>query len=227
MKRIGFTILYLILVFMLDAQSLPEWNNPNIVEINKEPAHAACHYYENGAFQQSLNGNWKFKWSRKPADRPVNFYKNNYSTDDWDDIPVPANWELQGYGVPIYVNHPYEWIKKPKPPLIPMDYNPVGSYKRMFNIPDDWGGRQIFIHFGAVKSAFYVWINGKKVGYSQGSKLPAEFDITDFIHTGNNTVAVEVYRWSDGSWLECQDFWRMSGIERDVYLYATPKVRIP
>ena len=218
-------------------ENQPEWNNPKIVEINKEKAHAHFYPFENqivakennpskSEYYQLLNGLWKFNWSRCPADRPVDFYKNDYSTDTWNEIKVPSNWELQGYGIPIYVNTRYEFTETPQPPLIPTNYNPVGSYKRTFTIPKNWDGRSIFIHFGAVKSAFYLWVNGKKVGYSQGSKLPAEFDITDFVKIGDNQLAIEVYRWSDGSWLECQDMWRISGVERDVFLYATPKTRI-
>jgi len=177
-------------------------------------------------FYKNLNGKWKFNWVKKPADRPKDFYKNDFDVSAWKEIPVPSNWEIQGYGIPIYVNHPYEWTKDPHPPFVRHDWNPVGSYKRFFTVPDNWKKRQVFIHFGAVKSAFYLWINGKLVGYSQGSKTPAEFDITKYLKKGKNSVALEVYRWSDGSYLECQDFWRISGIERDVYLFSTPKTMI-
>ena len=215
----------------------PEWDNPAIVEINKLPARAHFYAFENeeiavqrdiskSKYYQLLNGDWKFRWSKCPATRPVDFYKNDFNVADWDNIPVPANWELQGYGTPIYVNVAYEFTKTPHDLEIPHHYNPVGSYKRTFQIEENWNNRQIFVHFGAVKSAFYLWVNGQKVGYSQGSKLPAEFDITEFVRVGENQIAVEVYRWSDGSWLECQDFWRISGIERAVYLFATPKTRI-
>jgi len=215
----------------------PEWDNPDIIEINKLPAHCTILPYASdqdaivddcnlSPWYQSLNGNWKFHWVRKPADRPVDFYKPDYDVNDWDDIPVPSNWEIEGYGIPIYVNQPYEFTDDPNPPDIPHDYNPVGSYRTTFSIPKDWKDRQVILHFGAVKSAMYVWVNGGMVGYSQGSKLPAEFDISEHIQKGENTLAVEVYRWSDGTWLECQDFWRISGIERDVYLYAVPEVNI-
>lgn len=216
---------------------LPEWQNPEIVEVNRVAPHATLFPYEsyeyaienkktNSQNYIDLNGKWKFNWARKPADRPLDFYKEDFDVSSWEEIDVPSNWELKGYGVPIYVNIPYEWTADPNPPEVPVDYNPVGSYKRSFTIPASWDGRKVFIHLGAVKSAFYIWVNGEKVGYSQGSKTPAEFDITPFIQTGENTVALEVYRWSDGSWLECQDFWRISGIERDVYLYSTPRVHI-
>ncbi|MCJ7627061.1 MAG: DUF4981 domain-containing protein, partial [Longimicrobiales bacterium] len=171
-----------------------------------------------------LNGDWRFHWVRSPGERPQDFYREDFDDSEWDWIPVPSNWEVQGYGVPIYLNHPYEFEKNP--PYIHHDYNPVGSYRTTFQVPADWGDREVFLHFGAVKSAMYLWVNGRRVGYSQGSKLPAEFNVTEFVRPGENLLAVEVYRWSDGSYLECQDFWRISGIERDVYLWAAPKVHI-
>jgi len=170
---------------------------------------------------QLLNGTWKFNWVKSPDNRPEEFYKEEYDVSTWDDIEVPGNWELQGYGIPIYTNIKY--VFPANPPLIPHEYNPVGSYKRTFSIPEKWNDQKITLHFGAVRSAFYVWVNGEKVGYSQGSKLPAEFDITDFIQKGENQVAVEIYRWSDASYIEDQDFWRLSGMDRDVYMYATSK----
>jgi len=186
-----------------------KWNNP-----------------KDSPFYQSLNGTWKFNWVRRPADRPKMFFQPDYDVSGWNDIPVPSNWELQGFGIPIYVDSPYEWTENPDPPNVPADWNPVGSYKRKFTIPDEWKNRQVFIHFGAVKSAMYIWVNGQKVGYSQGSKTPAEWNITPYLKSGENDLAVEVYRWSDGSYLECQDFWRISGIERDVYLFSTPGLHI-
>jgi beta-galactosidase len=216
-------------------QEVPDWENLDVLAVNKEPPHATLYPFESrvlalqrdktrSAFFQSLNGRWKFNWVRKPADRPLDFYLEDYDDGDWDEIPVPGNWEVNGFGVPIYLNHPFEFEENP--PYIHHYYNPVGSYRRTFVIPESWDGREIFIHFGAVKSAMYLWVNGEKVGYSQGSKLPAEFNITSYVRTGTNTLAVEVYRWSDGSYLECQDFWRISGIERDVYLWAAPKVHV-
>lgn len=230
-----------------------DWENPKMFDQNKELAHATLMPFKSidaaltkkrsqSVYYKSLSGIWKFNWVRKPADRPVDFYKTAYDVSAWNDIPVPANWELEGYGVPIYVNHQYEFadykapvsdeieftekIYPKNPGQVPHDYNPVGSYRRTFTVPENWNGRQVFIQFGAVKSAMYLWVNGKKVGYSQGSKTPAEWDITKYLVKGENVLAVEVYRWSDGSYLECQDFWRISGIERDVYLYSTPKLRI-
>ncbi|HHJ10035.1 MAG TPA: DUF4981 domain-containing protein [Bacteroidetes bacterium] len=215
----------------------PELENPHVFKENTTPPHATFFPYDKveqviannpsaSPWYILLNGTWKFHWTDSPKDRPMNFYKPEVDVSNWDEIPVPSNWELQGYGVPIYVNIPYEWTTNPNPPHVPHDHNPVGSYRRDFQIPQNWDGREIFIHFGAVKSAMFIWVNGHRVGYSQGSKTPAEWDITKYVKPGNNTLAVQVFRWSDGSFLECQDFWRISGIERDVYLFATPKTSI-
>lgn len=237
MKYIS-TIACNLFCFLLMAQSASsDWQNPAVFEINKEPAHASLFPYESrkkaldfeqnaSKYYQSLNGKWKFKWVRDPNERPKDFYFSNFDDSQWEDFPVPANWEINGYGVPIYVNHPYEFTDKPNPPELPKNYNPVGSYRKRFTLDKSWSKRQVFIHFGAVKSAFYLWVNGRKVGYSQDSKLPAEFDITDYVKTGDNLIAIQVFRWSDGSFLECQDFWRISGIERDVFLWSAPKVHI-
>ena len=221
------------------AQTLdPVIENPEVFEINKLPARATFFAFENESLAKtndmstsknhfSLNGIWKFNWVKTPEARPKEFYKNNYSTEHWKSIKVPSNWEIEGYGIPIYTNVIYPFApRNPNPPDIPDGYNPVGSYKRSFNLPENFDNKDIIIHLGAVKSAFYIWVNGEKVGYSQGSKLPAEFNLTKFIKKGTNTIALEVYRWSDGSYLEDQDFWRLSGIERDVYLYAKPKVYV-
>ena len=223
----------------LPAQSDPIYadiENPAVVERNKEEGRASFQPSLNAADFISLNGKWKFHWSKNPAERPRDFFREEYDISQWDRIDVPSNWQLQGYDIPIYINQPYEWADKrapftdmkngPEPPRIPRDYNPVGSYRHEFDIPENWLDRKIYIHFGAVSSAMYVWLNGKEVGYSQGSKLPAEFDLNNDIRPGKNTLAVEVYRWSDGSYLECQDFWRLSGITREVYLYSVPKTHI-
>ncbi len=254
MKQLLFAFLSLILSISAHAQAkTPDWENPAMFDQNKEKPHATLIPFQTehealtqkrhqSIYYKTLSGTWKFNWVKKPADRPVDFYKPEYDVSGWSEIPVPANWELQGYGIPIYVNHQYAFsdYKRPvssemkfvekiypaNPGKVPHDYNPVGSYRRTFTVPEDWKDRQFFIQFGAVKSAFYLWINGQKVGYSQGSKTPAEWDITNYLKEGENVIAAEVYRWSDGSYLEAQDFWRISGIERDVYLYSTPKVRI-
>ncbi len=239
-KYTSIIFLSVLLQFTASAQVGSIWDdleNPAVTERNKLAPHAFFIPYSNTeqAFEdnwgnspyfQSLNGNWKFNWVRNPKDRPMDFYKSNFDHTSWDEIPVPSNWELQGYGTPIYVNQPYEWTNDPIPPSVPHDYNPVGSYITTFNIPETFANRKVILHFGAVKSAMYIWINGNEVGYSEGSKTPAEFDITPFLKPENNKLAVQVFRWSDGAYLECQDFWRMSGIERDVFLYAVPDTYI-
>ncbi|MHA2280903.1 MAG: glycoside hydrolase family 2 TIM barrel-domain containing protein [Promethearchaeota archaeon] len=215
-----------------------DWENAEMIGQNKEPTHNTLIPYqdietaldgnrEDSKFYKSLNGDWKFHWVRKPADRPHNFYEIKYNVENWDKIPVPSNWQMHGYGIPIYLNVRYpRSINKEDIPKISHEYNPVGSYRTEFEIPNKWVNQEVIIHFDGVKSAFYLWINGEKVGYSQGSMTPAEFNITKYIQKGKNILAVEVYRWSDGSYLEDQDMWRLSGIYRDVYLFSTPKVHI-
>ena len=211
--------------------------NPQFISENKQPTRASFV----PKHKISLDGLWKFKWVESPEQRPLHFFKKNYDVSDWDMIKVPSNWELEGYGIPFYTNSQYEFsdIRAPifkemeyldglpkKPGKVPNEYNPIGSYRRDFAIPKNWDKSQIFLHIGAMKSGGFLWINDKYVGYSQGSKLPAEFDVTDYLQKGNNTIALQIFRWTDGSYLECQDFWRISGIERSVYLYAQPKIRI-
>ena len=220
------------------SQTAPEdWENPAALHAGTERPRATFVPFPDGASALrlgpkespryfSLNGPWKFHWSPRPADRPLEFWKPGTDVGGWKETPVPSNWMFQGYDYPIYVNIPYEFARNPKPPFVPHDRNPVGSYRRTFTVPADWAGMDGYLHFGAVKSFFYVWVNGEKTGFSKDSKTPAEFDITRFLVPGENVLAVEVYRWSDGSYLECQDFWRLAGIERDVYLTAAPKVRI-
>ncbi len=215
-----------------------DWENAEVIGKNKEPAHNSLIPYkdletalsgnrENSIFYKSLNGDWKFHWVKKPADRPHNFYEIKYDIDDWDEITVPSNWQMHGFGIPIYLNVKYpRSINIKEIPKINHEYNPVGSYRTEFEIPNEWKNREVFIHFDGVKSAFYIWINGKEIGYSQGSMTPAEFNITKYIQKGKNILAVEVYRWSDGSYLEDQDMWRFSGIYRDVYLFSVPKLHI-
>jgi len=224
-------------VFAQEHNIYKDIENPAVVGRNKLKPHSFAIPYANvkqafaddwdeSPWFKSLNGNWKFNWVRQPSERPEGFEASAFDDSGWDEIPVPSNWELQGYGIPIYVNQPYEFTDDPQPPLIPHDYNPVGSYRTSFTIPEDWNERQVILHFGAVKSAMYVWVNGQEVGYSQESKTPAEFNISEFLTEGENNLAVQVFRWSDGTYLECQDFWRISGIERDVFLYSVPKLHI-
>lgn len=213
----------------------PNWEDPTVIGLNKEPGHCTLMPYadvagalecrrQTSTFYRSLNGKWKFNWVNKPADRPTGFYKPDYDVSAWNEIPVPSNWQMHGYGRPIYLNVTYPFPANP--PYIPHDYNPVGSYRREFTLPNVWDGREVFLHFDGVKSAFYLWINGRLVGYSQGSMTPAEFNVTRYLKPGKNIVAAEVYRFSDGSYLEDQDMWRLSGIYRNVYLFATPKVHL-
>lgn len=217
-------------------KTLYEWENPGIIEINREPARSTSVTFPNrrtalvegiSPYVQSLNGVWKFYWSPMPDDRPVGFFQPGVNIDHWDDIRVPSNMELKGYGIPVYRNFGYtRSLSKWRIPGINHEDNPLGSYRRDFVIPAEWKGREIFINFDGVKSAFYLWINGNFAGYSQGSMTPAEFRITPLLKEGVNTVAVEVYKWSDGSYLEDQDMWRLSGIFRDVTLMAVPALTI-
>jgi beta-galactosidase len=212
-----------------EEQTKPDWENQEVYAINKEQARSYFVPYAdieraregniwNSSYLQSLNGQWKFHLSNSPSERPFYFFKDDYDIRKWDEIKVPANWEVEGYDIPIYTNVKYPHAKTP--PKIQDNYNPVGSYKTTFEISPDWESKEIFLHFGAVSSAFYVWVNEQKVGYSEDSKTPAEFNISKYIKPGKNTLAVEVYRWSDASYLEDQDFWRLSGLTRDVYLLA-------
>ena len=218
-----------------EEKSPRDWENPAMFNQNREAPHATMISFPDeesalkGRMKESpayisLDGQWKFNWVKTPAERPYWFFRDNYDTRKWDDITVPSNWELKAYGLPFYVNIGYGFEKNP--PYIDHEWNPVGSYKRTFKIPSKWKDKEIFLHFGAVSSAFYVWINEQLVGYSQGSKTPAEFNITNYVKKGKNSIAVEVYRWCDGSYLEDQDFWRLSGIQRSVFLHARPKTYI-
>jgi beta-galactosidase len=218
-------ILTLFLSQITQAQTGNEWENPQITGINKEAPHASFIHYS-GEKQEyiSLNGKWKFHYAKNPGQRPKDFFLSNYDVSEWDKIMVPGHWELQGFDAPIYTDVDYPFPSNP--PFLPYDYNPVGSYKTVFNIPEKWKDKQIFLHFGGVRSAMYVWLNGEFLGYSQGSKTPAEFNITNFMKSGKNSLALEIYRYSDGSYLEGQDYWKMSGIERDVYIFTKPNVFI-
>jgi beta-galactosidase len=212
------------------------WENPRIFNINKERPHASAIYYptlksctsgDPSPWQQSLNGLWKFHWAKRPADRPRNFFQPDFDISSWVEIPVPAQWQLEGYGKPHYMSDGgVKGMGKKDPPNIDPDYNEVGSYRRTFTVPGDWDDKQVFIHFAGVKTAFYLWLNGEFIGYSQGSMCPAEFNLTRHLQLGENTIAVEVYRYSDGAYLEDQDMWYMSGIYREVYLVAVPEIHI-
>jgi beta-galactosidase len=230
-----FLILFLMIAVQVFGQINHNWENPQINSINRETMHAtlmpyenmekavACKRFDSGYFQL-LNGLWKFNFVEKPADRPTEFYKPDYDVNGWKEIFVPGNWQLQGYDIPIYVNIGYTFPMNP--PLIDNSCNPVGSFRREFEIPADWKDRQTFIVFDGVESAANYWVNGQFVGYSEDSRLPNEFNITKYLKEGKNTLAVEVYRYSDGSYLEGQDMWRLSGIFRNVYLMSTPNLHI-
>jgi len=222
---------------IVHAQQTPDWENSNVTGINKEEYHSTLTLpSQKGECKEivSLNGTWKFTWSPDPQKRPTDFYKNDFDVSGWDNITVPGSWQLQGYGKPIYTNWTYPFKKdQPKvteePPKHYFSYenrNPVGSYVTTFNVSGAMKEKQLYLHFEGVKSAMYVWVNGKKVGYSQNSMAPAEFDISEFVNEGMNRLAVEVYRWSDGSYLEDQDMWRFSGIFRPVELWVRPKIHI-
>ncbi|HVE16789.1 MAG TPA: glycoside hydrolase family 2 TIM barrel-domain containing protein, partial [Chthoniobacterales bacterium] len=223
-----------------------DWQNPLVFGINKLPPRNPAwpnpdstsgwkSDYDHSPWVRSLDGDWAFHWSPDPDTRPADFFSPDFDASKWKTIPVPSCWELQGYGTPIYTNSKYPFDTSHygevmnDPPREFTSYkerDPVGSYRRTFEIPADWKGGRTLLHFAGVGSAMYVWVNGRKVGYSENSRSPAEFDITDFIHPGKNLLAVEVYRWSDGSYLEDQDMWRLSGIFRDVFLYHTPDVTL-
>ncbi|PKL82327.1 MAG: beta-galactosidase [Ignavibacteriae bacterium HGW-Ignavibacteriae-3] len=217
------------------SNTMKNWENPQINGINREPMHSTLMPYESfekaaaanrydSKYFSSLNGRWKFYFVNKPDDRPKDFYKSDYNVSTWKEITVPGNWQFQGFDVPVYRNSDYPF--EVNPPYIQKNFNPVGSYRREFEVPADWKGRQVFLNFDGVESAMNVWLNGEFVGYSEDSRLPAEFNITKLLKGGRNTLAVEVFRWCDGSYLEDQDFWRLSGIFRNVFLMSSPSVHI-
>lgn len=216
-----------------------EWKNPQINEINRMPMHTSFFAYdtEDEAMEGdiwkssdlvSINGVWKFRWVQDANERPTDFYKVNYDDRSWKTMHVPGIWEVNGYGDPLYVNTTYAWYGhfKNNPPIVPDEHNHVGSYRRAITIPANWKGKQIIIHFGSVTSNIYLWVNGKFVGYSEDSKIEVEFDVTKYMNSGKNLIAFQVFRWCDGTYLECQDFWRLSGVARDCYLYARNPVHI-
>lgn len=220
---------------LAQSESTPVWENPQVISINREPPYATHFPYPSRELalandpwaapnHLSLNGEWRFHWAEKPAERAQGFWHEQFDSGDWGLVPVPSNWFRNGHGRPHYVV--IEYVFDFDPPHIPDDYNPVGSYVTGFDLPETWHGQNVFLKFEGVRSAFLLWVNGTQVGYSQGSRLPAEFNITDHLRAGANTLAVQVFRWSDGSYLEGQDFWRLAGIERDVFLYATADTRI-
>src|SRR5436190_14378420 len=246
-------LMLLTLVEVLSAEpglpaELKEWQDPKLTGVNNQAPHATMVICPDGttaksialvnnqersksAFYQNLNGDWKYHYAPTPASRVPDFWKAGFDDRDWPTIPVPSNVELSGYGIPIYVNIRYPWTwhgAGPNPPFIPEDEpnNTVNSYRRTFTVPKAWAGRHVFLTFDGVNSFFFLWMNGQKVGLGKDSRTPVEFDISQYLVPGENLLAVENFRWSDGSYLEDQDMWRMSGIFRDVYLWSPPWVHI-
>ncbi|MBP1613448.1 MAG: lacZ 1 [Bacteroidetes bacterium] len=219
--------------------------DPNLTNINKEAPRSTFTSYtsekdaevnnrKDGTFRLSLNGKWKFKYAENFADRPTDFMKPEVDVKNWADIKVPGNWERQGFAAPVYVNTSWAFVSPgypphwdaPNPPLVPKEWNPTGTYRREFKMPDNWDGKEIFLSADGTRGAAYFYLNGEFIGMNKDSKTPARFNITKLAKKGNNIIAVQVYRFSDGNYMECQDFWRISGIEREVYVYAQPKLRI-
>ena len=237
MKRLVLNLIALIMFVSAFADGKHhDWENHHVLQINREPARAYFIPYgvKAGDRMLSLNGDWRFRWTKTPDEMIMDFYRTDYDVSSWKTLAVPANWEVNGYGTPIYVSAGYPF--KIDPPYVTREpkkewttyeeRNPTGQYKRTFILPAAWQSGQTFLRFEGVMSAFYVWINGKRVGYSQGSMEPSEFNVTSYLKDGENQIAVEVYKYSDGSYLEDQDFWRFGGIHRDVLLYHTPDVRL-
>ncbi|MFI1772044.1 glycoside hydrolase family 2 TIM barrel-domain containing protein [Thalassobellus citreus] len=240
MKNRLYIILFLIASITVNAQKkAPFWLNEKINEEHRMPMRASYYVYENeasaakGDWKHSenylnLNGDWKFKYVDAPNDLPKEFEKTTFNDTHWDDFKIPANWDVNGYGYPIYTNTTYEfahWITV-NPPIVPTKYNPTGVYRKTITVNDTWDGKDVFLHVGAAKSNLTVWVNGTYVGYGEDGKLPQEFKLKTFLKSGKNTIVLKVMKWSDGSYLECQDFWRMSGITRDTYLYARNKTHL-
>lgn len=237
MKRLFLPMLSALITSGLSAQTFTEWQDQKVNEVNRLPMHTSYFPYRSAEAAKagnpknqknylSLNGNWKFNWVEDANQRPIDFYVAAYNDRGWADMPVPGMWELNGYGDPIYVNIGYAWRNdyKNNPPVVPTRNNHVGSYRRTVHIPSNWNGEEIIAHFGSVTSNMYLWVNGHFVGYSEDSKLEPEFDITKYVKPGeDNVIAFQVFRWNDGSYLEDQDFWRLSGVARDSYLYSRPK----
>jgi beta-galactosidase len=239
MKRL-FIGLTLALSFSANAQTMKEWQDPQVNQVNRLAMHTSYFAYENDAVAtagvkensanfMTLNGSWRFNWVKNADARPTDFWQTGFNDKGWDTLQIPAVWELNGYGDPIYLNVGYAWRNqfKNNPPYVPVEENHVGSYRREIAVPATWRGKDIIAHFGSVTSNIYLWVNGKFVGYSEDSKLEAEFDLTPYLKPGEkNLIAFQVFRWCDGSYLEDQDFFRFSGVGRDCYLYARSKKRI-
>ncbi|WP_229223482.1 glycoside hydrolase family 2 TIM barrel-domain containing protein [Duganella sp. sic0402] len=216
-------------------QQAAEWEQPEVVQLNREPMKATFFNFESRPLALaadkaasrnylSLDGTWSFAYSPNPEARPKEFFQPSFDVSKWGSIQVPGMLQTQGYGKPIFTNIVYPFPANE--PFIPHELNEVGSYRRNFDLPEDWRERDVFLQIGAAGAAYYVWVNGQRVGYSEDSKLPSEFDLSRYVKPGRNVIAIELYRWADGSYLEDQDFWRVNGIERSVYLYAEPRTRL-
>ena len=237
-KRISFALMSACLAANLSAEQT-EWQDPLVNAVNRAPMHTGYFAYADAeeaakgcksasSNYMSINGTWKFFWVKDADMRPTDYWQTGFNDKGWDDIQVPGIWELNGYGDPLYNNIGYAWQYQYRnnPPVVPVEGNHVGSYRREVTIPAEWSGKQILAHFGSVSSNMYLWVNGKYVGYSEDTKLEAEFDITKYVKPGKNLIAFQVFRWCDGSYFEDQDFMRYSGVARDCWLYAREKVRI-
>jgi beta-galactosidase len=238
MKKTMLFVAFLSCIQFVSAQvkfTFKEWEDPSVIQVGQLAPHAFAMDYPNAndVFDndftkspnyKSLNGTWKFYYVNTPEERPQDFFKDGFNDWTWKELPVPSNWEMHGFGIPIYTNVPYPFPANP--PFIDHAYNPVGSYRRSFTVPENWSGKDVILHFGSISGCAYVWVNGKAVGISKVAKSPAEFNITPYLKKGNNNLSVQVYRWHDGSYLEDQDMWRISGLERDVFLQAKSKTHV-
>ncbi|HSJ69566.1 MAG TPA: glycoside hydrolase family 2 TIM barrel-domain containing protein, partial [Anditalea sp.] len=236
MKKHIFSLLMIGMTWSAGAQeNKNEWENPNILDRNKENGRAFFISYDteekainkdrdSNILYHSLNGAWKFDIVKKPADRPKDFFKTDLNDQDWVELEVPSNWEMEGHDIPIYTNVAYPFPANP--PYVDNEYNPVGTYRKTFNLPEGWDDKAVMLHFGSISGYARIYVNGEEVGMTKAAKTPAEFDITQYLNPGENLLAVQIFRWHDGSYLEDQDFWRLSGIERDVFLQAMPKLAI-
>ena len=234
-KNTLFGLMLLSLIFASAQDTKNEWENPTVFERNKEQGHVDFVAYaekdkarllnrSESPYFQSLNGTWKFHFVKKPADRPEDFYKADFDDSDWQQITVPSNWEIEGFGLPIYTNVVYPFPKNP--PYLDNEYNPVGTYRREFELSNQWDGMQVMLNFSSVSGYARIFINGQEAGMTKVAKSPSEFDITDYLQSGKNTIAIQIFRWHDGSYIEDQDFWRLSGLEQDVFLYALPSLSV-
>ncbi len=241
MKKLLLSATLAAITLPMTAQTFKEWQDPNINAVNRAPMRSEAFAFKkeesgtskldrkNSANYLSLNGDWKFNWVNDASSRPTDFWKKDFNDKGWDTIKVPGVWELNGYGDPIYVNTGYAWRNhfESNPPEVPTEDNHVGTYRREIKVPASWKGKEIYAHFGSVTSNIYLWVNGKYVGYSEDSKLEAEFNLTPYIEPGKeNLICFQVFRWCDGTYLEDQDFFRFSGVGRDCYLFARDKNRI-